>query len=636
LANLPNIPVQVVLLDGFNGAPDSTGPGGNEEVALDIELTMAMAPGLSSIVVYEAGPAGLANDILSAMSTNTAINQFSCSWSFGSNPRGTMDTLFQKLGVQGQTFLTASGDFGALIGGWPEPNDDPYITVVGGTALSTCAPAGAWLSETAWNAGDGLNGTSGGYSSFYPIVTTAPWQQGINMIANGGSSTMRNIPDVAMVADDIFIVADNGVNQATGGTSAATPLWAAYIALVNQQAALSSQPTVGFVNPAIYALAKSASYSALFNDVTVGNNSTNNTPPEFLAVPGYDLCTGWGSPVGSSLILALATPDRLIITPGTGFAANGPVGGPFSVSSQTLTLTNAGATSLNWSLSNTCLWLHVSPPAGTLTPGGAAATVAASLNPAADALPSGVYTANVRFTNSTTGLAQVRQFTLQVNQELVQDGGLEAGDFAYWTLVGSDAPFYNYVDNGSYTGLTPHSGIYFAVLGQSNGLAYLQQTLPTRPGQPYLLSFWLRSVDASGGTIPNEFKAQWNGSTLLDDLDVGAFGWTSQRFAVVAAGTNTVLQFAARNDPSVFTLDDVSLTPIPLPNIQSVSQIGGTVNLTWASMSGLGYQLQYKTNLASTSWSNVGTVNTAAGSTLSGTDTIGESAARYYRVALVL
>ena len=69
-----------------------------------------------------------------------------------------------------------------------------------------------------------------------------------------------------------------------------------------------------------------------------------------------------------------------MITPGRGFAANGPVGGPFSVTAQSLSLTNAGTNSLNWSLSNTSLWLNVSSAGGTLTPGGAAATVTVSLN----------------------------------------------------------------------------------------------------------------------------------------------------------------------------------------------------------------------------------------------------------------
>ncbi len=161
---------------------------------------------------------------------------------------------------------------------WPEPDDDPYITQVGGTTLATCAPGGALLSETAWNARDGQDSTSGGYSANYSIAATATWQKGISMSANHGSTTRRNIPDVAMVADDILIVADSGQQEITGGTSAAVQLWAAFNALVNEQAAASGQPSVGLINPAIYALGKSTSYSAVFNDITAGNNSTSMGP----------------------------------------------------------------------------------------------------------------------------------------------------------------------------------------------------------------------------------------------------------------------------------------------------------------------------------------------------------------------
>jgi subtilase family serine protease len=639
LAKLPNVPLQNVLLDGFNGVPISGENAANSEVALDIEMVIAMAPGLSKVVVFEAGPQppvgnGQPNDVLSAMAANTAIKQFSCSWDFGSAPRGTMDNYFQKMALDGQSFFNASGDNGAFIGDWPEPDDDPYITQVGGTTLATCAPGGAWLSEIAWNAPDYSEATSGGYTANYTIAPYAPWQQGINMSVNQGSTTLRNIPDVAMVADDIIIVADDGQQEETGGTSAAVQLWVAFNALVNQQAAASGQPPVGFINPAIYALGKSASYSASFDDVTAGNNSIDGAPLEFFAVPGYDLCTGWGSPVGGSLILALATPDRLVITPGRGFAANGPVGGPFTATAQSLLLTNSGTTPLNWSLSNTALWFNVSPVGGTLTPGGAAATVTVSLSPAANNLAAGVYTANLQLTNATSGLVQTRQFSLQVSQELVQDGGFEAGDFAYWNVVGSGYPT-NFVDDGSYTYLTPHSGTYFAALGQLSTLAYLSQTLPTRPGQPYLLSFWLQSPDLGSGTIPNEFIAQWNNSTLLSYVNVGVFDWTNMSYVVVAAGASTVLEFGARNDFSFFALDDVSVVPIPLPSLQSIRASSGTVNLTWTTMAGLAYQVQYKTNLASANWLNLGGLTNATSGTMSAPDVIGPGSGRFYRVALV-
>jgi hypothetical protein len=597
-------------------------------------MVISVATNLSSVVVYEAGPAGNALDILSAMSTNTAIKQFSCSWDFGTTTRGTMDTLFQKMASHGQSFFNASGDTGAFIGSWPEPDDDPYITQVGGTALATCGPSGAWLSETAWNAGDGTNATSGGYSENYSIAGYSTWQEGISMSANKGSTTWRNIPDVAMVADAILIVADDGYQETTGGTSAAVQLCAAFNALANEQAAASGQSYVGFINPALYALGKSGNYSALLDDVTAGDNSTNGTSPEFFAVAGYDLCTGWGSPAGGSLILALATLDRLVISPGRGFAANGPTGGPFSVTKQSLSLTNAGTSSFTWSLSNTSLWLNASPTSGTLAPGGAATTVTVSLNATANNLAAGIYTANLQLTNKTTGFVQTRQFTLLVGQELVQDGGFEVGDFAYWSLSGDNAAYWTFVDDGTATGITPYDGS-FAALGQTNGLGYLSQTLPTRAGQPYLLSFWLQSPDLGYGTTPSQFLVNWNNTTLVNDINLGEFGWTSMQYVVQAAGSSSVLEFGFRDDNSWLALDDVSVVPVPLPAFQSIVRGKGTVSLTWTAMAGVAYQLQYKTNLTATNWVILGVANTATGGTLSASDTISSNSQRFYRVALV-
>ena len=95
-------------------------------------------------------------------------------------------------------------------------------------------------------------------------------------------------------------------------------------------------------------------------------------------MPGYDLCTGWGTPNGQQLINALATPDPLQIMPGTGFTAIGAVGGPFHPASQVYSLTNVGTSALSWTLVNTASWLDASPSDGTLAPGGPAGTVTVS------------------------------------------------------------------------------------------------------------------------------------------------------------------------------------------------------------------------------------------------------------------
>ena len=584
---VPNVPLQTVLLDGFNGIPTTGGNSGNSEVALDIEMAISMAPGLSNVMVFEAGPYGQPNDVLEAMSTNTLIKQFSCSWDFGpitSAQRSAMDNYFMEFATQGQSFFDASGDTGAATGAITAPDDDPYTTLVGGTVLATAGPSSSWLSETVWNAqdGPGLNSSGGGVSSGSASYNIPSWQQGINMSSNKGSTTKRNSPDVAMVADNVFIVADNGQQETTGGTSCAAPLWAGFAALANQQAVTADLPTIGFVNPALYHIGTNSGYAACFDDITVGNN-TNNNAAEYLAVPGYDLCTGWGSPSGGSLIIALTQPDGFQITPGRGAVANGPAGGPFTISTQTLSLTNTGTPAFNWSLGNTSVWLDVSSSSGTLTAGNGATSISLSLNPAADLLPTGVYTANLWFTNLSSGLGQLRQFTLQVNQELVQDGGFEAGDFCYWTLSGGSSIYNdNLVDDGTYTSYAPFAGNYFAALGQISDLAYLSQTLPTRAGQYYLLSFWLKNPS---GSTPNQFLVKWNTNSastnvIFNQLDMGTFGWSNMQFIVKASTNIATLQFGFRNDRNFFVLDNVSVIPMPESSITPPSISSQPTNQT--------------------------------------------------------
>ena len=235
-------------------------------------------------------------------------------------------------------------------------------------------------------------------------------------------------------------------------------------------------------------------------------------------MPGYDLCTGWGSPSGGSLIIALTQPDGFQITPGRGAVANGPVGGPFTVSTQTFSLTNAGKSAFNWSLGSTSAWLNVSSSSGTLTAGGAPTAVTVTLNPAASLLPAGVYTASFWFTNLTSGLAQVRQFTLQVGQELVQDGGFEAGDFCYWTLFGDSSVYANnyvdYADDTYGAGYSPVRGELFC----RPGAGFRPRLSFATPGHAGRASF---TCSPSGWKThpglqpdvrrhPNQFVVRWN------------------------------------------------------------------------------------------------------------------------------
>jgi subtilase family serine protease len=134
-AGLTNVPLQNVLVDGFSGTPGDN----NGEVALDIEMAISMAPGLAGVVVFES-PNQTADwlDILDDMADNIQIKQFSSSWGYtgGSNPNPTFDAVFMKMAMQGQSFFQASGDGDAWTSPIWVPAASPYLTCVGGTALT--------------------------------------------------------------------------------------------------------------------------------------------------------------------------------------------------------------------------------------------------------------------------------------------------------------------------------------------------------------------------------------------------------------------------------------------------------------------------------------------------------------------
>jgi subtilase family serine protease len=124
----------------------------------------------------------------------------------------------------------------------------------------------------------------------------------MDMSGNQGSTSMRNIPDVALVADNCWVYADGQSLPDQEGTSFAAPLWAGFTALANEQAAVNGEAPIGFINPAIYSLGRTGQLSSNIRDVTSGDNTWTGSPNKFYAETGYDLCTGWGSPKGQSTI----------------------------------------------------------------------------------------------------------------------------------------------------------------------------------------------------------------------------------------------------------------------------------------------------------------------------------------------
>jgi kumamolisin len=244
------------------------------------------------------------------MATASPLNaQLSSSWTWSPADPSTDNPYFEEFAAQGQNLFQAAGDSGKW-GTSSEiyPADDVYVTSVGGTDLTTSSAAGPWSSETAW-----VDGGGGISPDKYAIPS---WQTSAASSCSSCSKTYRNGPDVSANANFTFYVcADQTTCTANeyGGTSFAAPMWAGYLALVNQQAVANGNKTVGFINPTLYSIGESSNYDSDFHDVTSGSNG-------YSATTGYDLATGWGSPNGSGLINALAGSSSS--TPGFSLSAS--------------------------------------------------------------------------------------------------------------------------------------------------------------------------------------------------------------------------------------------------------------------------------------------------------------------------
>lgn len=289
---LPITP-QLISTDGTSTACNYTSAGGDcddGEQNLDMTQALGMAPGLASLQVY-VGSTDTA--IISAMTTHSPLpTTIGCSWGWTPADPSTLDPYFKKMAAQGQSFFAASGDsstWSRRNEAWPA--DDAYVTGVGGTDLVTASAGGPWKSETAWvDSGGGISPDK---------IAIPSWQTAAINSTNRGSTTYRNGPDVSANANFTFYTCDDQqACQANeyGGTSFAAPMWAAYVALVNQQLKAESRANVGFLNPTIYAEnANASTYSTDFHDIITGTSGS------YSAVKGFDLVTGWGSPTPALL-----------------------------------------------------------------------------------------------------------------------------------------------------------------------------------------------------------------------------------------------------------------------------------------------------------------------------------------------
>jgi kumamolisin len=289
------VPITLLSTDGTSTSCTARSGCDDTEQTLDMTQALGMAPGLATLVMY-IGSTDTA--IISAMTTHSPLpTTIGCSWGWTPADPSTLDPYFQKMSAQGQNFFAASGDsstWSRRNEAWPA--DDANVVSVGGTDLTTASAGGAWKSETAWvDSGGGISPDK---------IAIPSWQKlaGVINSSNKGSTTLRNGPDVSANANFTFYVcADQTTCTANeyGGTSFAAPMWAGYIALVNQQLKADGYSDIGFINPYLYSFGVSSSYGTDFHDITSGKSGS------YTAVKGYDLVTGWGSPNGQGLINAL-------------------------------------------------------------------------------------------------------------------------------------------------------------------------------------------------------------------------------------------------------------------------------------------------------------------------------------------
>jgi len=294
-ANLKNI-----LVDGGSSS------GIDAEVTLDIQLALALAPE-SQIYVYE-GPNSNQGvlDTYNRIATDNIAKQVSTSWGLAENLVNTQylqaeNAIFLQMAAQGQTIFAAAGDSGAFDDSnnssveVDDPASQPYVVGVGGTKLAVNPETCAYANEATWNNGQGNGAGGGGVSTVWAIPS---WQKDIATVF---SKTHRNVPDVSLNADPNtgYSIFYDGKWTIFGGTSCAAPLWAAFIACVNQERIANQNPVLGFANPIIYSIAAGAEFAGDFHDIISGDNL------HYYATKNYDNATGWGSFNGANLFTSL-------------------------------------------------------------------------------------------------------------------------------------------------------------------------------------------------------------------------------------------------------------------------------------------------------------------------------------------
>ena len=314
--------ITAVSVDGVTNQPAPGQDSPDTEVMLDIEVAGAVAPG-ANIVVYFSNftEQGWVDAITTAV--NDSVHKpsvLSISWGFAegqliwsSQAIQAVNEAFQAAAAMGVTVCCAAGDDGSRdqvddgLAHCDFPASSAFVLACGGTTLQSSGTN--IISETVWNDGPDGGATGGGISDTIDLPT---WQANANVppSVNPGGRIGRGVPDVAGNADPEtgYLILADGQQGSVGGTSAVAPLWAGLMARINQKLGTP----VGFLNPLLYT--QLANANAL-NDITTGSNDITGQIGGYSAGPGWDACTGMGSPNGTAIGNALAgataaTPGR--------------------------------------------------------------------------------------------------------------------------------------------------------------------------------------------------------------------------------------------------------------------------------------------------------------------------------------
>jgi kumamolisin len=458
--------VTYTKVDGGSGSG-----AGQGEAALDIEDVIGLAPKVS-VLVYQgpnsnSGAYDTYNSIISADTAKVVSTSWGeCESQEGSSAASAENTLFEEAATQGQTIAAAAGDDGSEDCGTnalavDDPASQPYVTGVGGTTLSSLGPP---PTEKVWNdASEGTGAGGGGISTLWKMPT---FQSGapasLDVINSRSSGTQcgaasgtycREVPDVTADADPYtgYVVYYDGSWTGIGGTSAAAPLWAAFVALTNASSSCGGTD-IGYADPDLYAVAGGSGYSSDFHDITSGNNDYTGTHSgTFPAGSGYDMASGLGSPDGAALPAALcsagggtAPPDTITVTnPGNQSSTVGT-----AVSLQIKASDSTSGKSLTYSATGLPAGLSISSSglvSGTPTTAGTSSTVVK----ATDGTGSG--TASFSWTVASAGGGGCTA------KQLLGNPGFETGSASPWKATsGVIEPTSSYEAS--------HSGDYLAWL----------------------------------------------------------------------------------------------------------------------------------------------------------------------------